>query len=161
VPVELRCETAHGRRFARALRADARSLLDAAGFAEHELSVLIVDDAAIRVLNRNYRRKDRATDVLSFPQQETPSDVRCRSGANEAMLGDVVISIETVLRQAKELNLSPRKRLRQLLAHGLTHLLGYDHERSPAEARRQFARERELLGRLGPARTPGKARVAR
>ncbi|HXW84094.1 MAG TPA: rRNA maturation RNase YbeY, partial [Candidatus Binataceae bacterium] len=108
MPVELRCDTARGRLYARALAADARALLRAAGHSEYELSVLIVDDAAIRALNRDYRHKDRATDVLSFPLFDTPSparrrerrqaaspDVRRGSGAGEAMLGDVVISIET------------------------------------------------------------------
>ncbi|HXW84958.1 MAG TPA: rRNA maturation RNase YbeY, partial [Candidatus Binataceae bacterium] len=157
-----------------ALAADARALLRAAGHSEYELSVLIVNDAAIRALNRDYRHKDRATDVLSFPLFEMPSrarlrerrqaaspDVRRGSGAGEAMLGDVVISIETALGQAHELNLSPRERLRQLLAHGLTHLLGYDHERSRAAARQQFAVERELLATLATARTPRIARLSR
>ena len=63
-------------------------------------------------------------------------------------LGDVVISLDTARRQARRLGVAPAARLRTLLVHGLLHLLGYDHERSPAEARRMFARERELAAAL-------------
>ncbi len=66
-------------------------------------------------------------------------------------LGDVVISIDTALRQARELGVSPAARLRTLLIHGFLHLLGHDHERSVAEARRMFARERRLAARLDSA----------
>ena len=59
-------------------------------------------------------------------------------------LGDVVISIETALAQSREYGVEPAQRLRTLLIHGFLHLLGYDHARSPAEARKMFAREREL-----------------
>jgi probable rRNA maturation factor len=66
-------------------------------------------------------------------------------------LGDVVISVDTVRRQAHALGVTTAVRIRTLLIHGLLHLLGYDHERSPAEARRQFARERELAACLAEA----------
>ena len=68
------------------------------------------------------------------------------------LLGDVVISIDTARRQAHALGVATAVRIRTLLIHGLLHLLGYDHERSPAEARRMFARERELAARLAEAR---------
>jgi rRNA maturation RNase YbeY len=63
-------------------------------------------------------------------------------------LGDVVISVDTARRQARRLGVAPDARMRTLLMHGVLHLLGYDHERSPAEARRMFARERELAAAL-------------
>jgi rRNA maturation RNase YbeY len=63
-------------------------------------------------------------------------------------LGDVVISVDTARRQARRLGVAPATRMRTLLMHGVLHLLGYDHERSPAEARRMFARERELAAAL-------------
>jgi rRNA maturation RNase YbeY len=72
-------------------------------------------------------------------------------------LGDVVISVETARRQARRLGVAAASRMRTLLVHGLLHLLGYDHERSPAEARRMFARERELAAAL---RRAGKRRVS-
>jgi rRNA maturation RNase YbeY len=67
-------------------------------------------------------------------------------------LGDIVISIDTALRQARQLHVTPDDRIRTLLIHGLLHLLGYDHERSASEARRMFARERELAAALRPRR---------
>lgn len=117
-----------------------------------ELSIALVSDPQIRALNREYRRKDKPTDVLSFSQLEDiasaapgPLPVENASGIP---LGDVVISIDTALAQARELGVAPRERLRTLLIHGFLHLLGYDHERSRADARRMFARERELAGAI-------------
>jgi probable rRNA maturation factor len=90
-----------------------------------ELSVVITDDAHIRVLNRDYRKKDRATDVLSFAMREGegPGVI----GERE-MLGDVIISVPTAARQAKRAKKSLDEELTMLLAHGLLHLLGYDHQ---------------------------------
>lgn len=65
-----------------------------------------------------------------------------------SLLGDVVISVDTALRQAKRLGITPESRLRTLLIHGVLHLLGYDHEKSRVDARRMFARERELAAGL-------------
>ena len=71
--------------------------------------------------------------------------ILARSRNIEGMpLGDVVISIDTALAQAHEYGVAPAERLRTLLIHGFLHLLGYDHERSPSEARKMFARERQL-----------------
>jgi rRNA maturation RNase YbeY len=122
----------------------------------YELSLLLTGDADIRELNRTFRGKDRPTDVLSFPQLE-----ECFAGGMEeserhfhpmrSTLGDVVISVDTALRQAEQLGIRPESRLLALLIHGVLHLLGYDHERSPAEARRMFARERELFAALASA----------
>jgi len=79
------------------------------------------------------------------------------------LLGDVVISVDTARRQAHALGGATAVRIRTLLIHGLLHLLGYDHERSPAEARRMFAREREYAARLADAQgqpPPGRAAAA-
>ena len=150
--VEFRCSTARGRRYADRLRADAERLMAAANLPECELSLSLVPDRAIRALNRRYRGIDSATDVLSFSQIEqagvapaNPASVKNSAGL---ILGDVVISIDTALRQARELRVSPGSRIRRLLVHGFLHLLGYDHERSPSEARKMFARERTLTNRI-------------
>ena len=188
--VALRCETGRGRPYSARLRADARRLMALVGYASCELSIVIADDAFVHALNRDFRGKDRPTDVLSFPQLEQVQDVRARAarrgarrvalqcGARpesvlrpqpaqalarvpaETTLGDVVISVDTARRQARRLGVAPAARMRALLVHGLLHLLGYDHERSPADARRMFARERELTAALrgGPA---GKGRRPR
>jgi probable rRNA maturation factor len=147
--VALKCETPGARRYAGRVRADARALLKRLSLGHYELSLVLTGDSAMRELNRAFRAKDRSTDVLSFPQLED-----CGAGQDEhaapnfktmpAALGDVVISVETALRQAERLRVTPESRLRTLLIHGLLHLLGYDHEKSRADARRMFAREREL-----------------
>jgi probable rRNA maturation factor len=153
VPVDLICGIASARKYARAFRADANSLLQILALERCELSLMLVSDSAIRRLNRDFRAKDKPTDVLSFPQLDESGEVplSAKSIATEAppsVLGDVVISIDTAQRQARELDQSVADRLRTLLIHGLLHLLGYDHERSKAEARRMFARERELAAML-------------
>ncbi len=112
-----------------------------------ELSVALVGDAEMRELNAAYRHIDRPTDVLSFALAEdaaTPGQPR--------LLGDVVISLDTAARQAARRGAAVLDEVRTLLAHGLLHLLGYDHERSPADARRMFALQRRLVGRLPPPR---------
>jgi len=126
--------------------------MSAAGLPDCELSLTLTSDASIRALNRDYRKKDRATDVLSFSQIEerdgAPPDPRAIRNGEGMPLGDVVISIDTALVQARDYGIEPAERLRTLLIHGFLHLLGYDHERSPAEARKMFARERELAAKI-------------
>jgi rRNA maturation RNase YbeY len=156
--VEFRCASAKGRRYSRALKRDALALMKAAGLPDCELSLTLTTDASIRALNRDYRKKDRATDVLSFSQIEErdgappdPGEVRNLEGMP---LGDVVISVDTALAQSREYGVAPAERLRTLLIHGFLHLLGYDHERSPAEARKMFARERVLAAQLAEMMNP-------
>jgi probable rRNA maturation factor len=158
------------------LRADALAALHLAGLEWCELSLMLVDDGRIRVLNRDFRGKDESTDVLSFPQLDDATDdvqpgrgrarrrrarprpgcIGGRAGAAgdsrpPLLLGDIVISVDTARRQSHALGVATAVRIRTFLIHGLLHLLGYDHERSQAEARRMFARERELAARLAEA----------
>jgi probable rRNA maturation factor len=146
--VEFRCDASKGRRYRSALKRDAIALMKAAGLPDCELSLTLTSDESIRTLNRDYRKKDRATDVLSFSQIEelgsAPPNPRAIANIDGMPLGDVVISIDTALAQAREYGVAPAERLRTLLIHGFLHLLGYDHERSPSEARKMFARERRL-----------------
>ncbi len=103
--------------------------------------MLLVDDAQIRRINRDYLDRDRPTNVISFAMQEGEGGEFC-----PAMLGDVVISTETAARDARDAGLSFRHELCFLLLHGILHLLGYDHERSgDEEAARMEAREREIF----------------
>lgn len=97
----------------------------------------------MRGLNRRYRGKDRTTDVLAFAMREaiTPHASRL----TPRPLGDVVISIPTAWRQAKEARRSLDEELACLLVHGILHLCGYDHERGEKEARRMHRRERMIL----------------
>lgn len=124
----------------------ARRLLRALRLHDAELSVLLCSDAVIHALNREWRGRDRPTDVLSFAQSEG-------EGARPAgLLGDVVISVDTARRQAAERGATLGRETDRLLVHGVLHLLGYDHEVSPAEARRMQRRERALDRVLAPAR---------
>jgi len=125
------------------VRADARRLLVALREADAELTVVLVNDTDIQRLNRDYRGKDRPTDVLAFAMREGP-----RTARDDTVLGDVVISVDTATRQARERCVPVGDEVRTLLIHGVLHLLGYDHERSPAEARRMQAKERLLLQAL-------------
>src|SRR5271169_5212713 len=123
----------------------------AARLADCELSLTLTSDRAIRKLNREYRGIDAPTDVLSFSQIEqagAPPDPRSVKNRPGLPVGDVVISIDTALRQAREYRVTPSSRLRRLLVHGFLHLIGYDHERSPSDARRMFARERKLAAAM-------------
>ncbi|MGD0670546.1 MAG: rRNA maturation RNase YbeY [Candidatus Binatus sp.] len=166
--VEFRCATARGRCYARGLRADADHLMRAVGLADCELSLTLTSDRVIRRLNRDFRGIDAATDVLSFSQIEqagaAPLDPRSVKNSPGLPVGDVVISIDTAIRDAREFRVSPASRLRRLLIHGFLHLIGYDHERSASDARRMFARERTLAvkigegGVVGSRRTPGDRR---
>ena len=124
------------------LRQSAERLLRVCGHPDSELSLLIVTDPAMREMNRHYRGKDKATNVLSFPMGEG------RELPNDTLLGDIVISADTATREARELKVPVGKRLRWLLIHGLVHLLGYDHELSAAEARLMETREHELQHQL-------------
>ena len=107
-----------------------------------EVAVALVSDARIRALNRQYRRQDKATDVLSFPTASGP-----RTAVGEAPLGDIVIASGVAARQAKAAGHSVQKELRVLSLHGLLHLLGYDHH-NPRD-RSRMARLEARLRRVG------------
>lgn len=111
------------------------------GCPEAELSVLIVDDDEIQVLNRDYLQRDRPTNVISFSMQEGES-----AGVAGDLLGDVVISADTAARDAQEAGLPFESELYFLLLHGILHLCGYDHERGTEEEARQMEeKEREVF----------------
>ena len=124
----------------------AERVLTLVGEAQSELSIDLVGDGRMRRLNREYRKKDRTTDVLAFAMRESASPA-------SALLGDVVISVPTARRQAKEGGRSLSEELAWLLVHGVLHLCGYDHERSDAEARRMKRREQAVLRVLRPIPT--------
>jgi len=101
--------------------------------------VLLTTDAKIRRLNRQFRGKDKPTDVLSFP-----ADALVQK--NEKLAGDLAVSIPTALRQAREHGHTLAIEIKVLILHGLLHLAGFDHERDNGQMAR---RERLLRGRLG------------
>src|SRR6187402_3307843 len=107
------------------LRRIADQMLDTLDLGHAELSVLLTNDAEIHALNLLHRQKDKPTDVLSFPLDEGGGADGTISGTR--VLGDVVISLDTAARQARGRNRELLPEVRFLLAHGLLHLLGYDH----------------------------------
>ncbi len=125
----------------------ATLLLDAVGERQSELSIELVGDRRMRRLNREYRKKDRTTDVLAFPMREAVAPPAARHTTD--MLGDVVISVPRALHQAIDAGRSPDEEFVSLLVHGVLHLCGYDHERSTKEAVRMHRRERTLLRIIG------------
>lgn len=137
------------------VRAWTRSLLSKAGAKRAgptplSLSVLLCGDARMRTLNRRFRRVDRPTDVLSFPSfkesslsSSSSSSSSPRAAARRgAFLGDVVIDVPYAARQARQRGHSLRREIQVLLAHGLLHLLGYDHERDDGA---MFRRQRRII----------------
>ena len=131
----------------------ARAILSDVGETSAELGIMFVGDRRMRGLNRQYRGKDRTTDVLAFAMRDvfTPH----ASGLTPDMLGDVVISVPTAWRQGKEAGRSLDEELAWLLVHGILHLCGYDHERGEKEASRMHRRERMILRSI--ARLPKRA----
>ena len=117
-----------------------------------EVGVTFLDDAAIQELNRDYRGKDRPTDVLSFAlnEGEEPAIV---DAPDEELLGDILISLETTARQAEEYGHSLERELAYLTVHGMLHLLGYDHE-EPADQAEMRIEEEAVLASLGIVRGP-------
>ncbi|HTJ44193.1 MAG TPA: rRNA maturation RNase YbeY [Kofleriaceae bacterium] len=134
------------------LRRMARACARTEGLADVEVAVRFVTDAEIHALNRDYRKKDKPTDVLAFAQREGPG-----GALHPELLGDVIISIETARRQQKTRGASGlHAELLFLASHGLCHLLGYDHrnDREEAEmnARMKALRdEAQRRGRIRPA----------
>lgn len=99
-----------------------------------ELSILLTDDGFIRTLNHEHRGKNKPTDVLSFSQTEGSEPGELPDALAEALLGDVVISLDTAERQARKRKHSLMDEVRFLLAHGILHLMGYDHQTDAEEA---------------------------
>jgi probable rRNA maturation factor len=109
--------------------------------ANGEISVVLTDDAAMRVLNRDWRGVDAPTNVLSFPARAA------RPGVSQPLLGDIVIAYETLARESTAERKLPLHHLAHLVVHGFLHLLGYDHQ-TESQARAMEGLERDILARL-------------
>ncbi len=120
-----------------------------AGLAGAEVSVLFSDDAEVQTLNRDYRGKDKPTNVLSFPMLE-PAEIAAPGApaGGELLLGDIVLAAETVAREASEKRISVADHATHLIVHGLLHLLGYDHE-DEGQAEHMEALETRALATMG------------
>lgn len=125
------------------------SLADLA--AAVEVAVRFSDDAEVQVLNRDYRGKDKPTNVLSFPMvQPDLLEGLDNSDDGEILLGDIVLAAETVAREADEKRITIAHHVSHLIVHGLLHLLGYDHE-DEGQAEHMEMLERSALAALGVA----------
>ena len=134
------------------LRALLQSALRSLGFPRATVSLVLTDDARIRILNRDFLEVDRPTDVLSFPLAE-PADLEDRDRA--LFLGEIYNSVETARAQARAARRPLEREVAHLLIHGVLHLVGHDHV-EPGERRRMKALESRLLRELWPM-----ARMAR
>jgi probable rRNA maturation factor len=114
----------------------AQRAADAIGHNNSSATIAFVSDKTIRGLNRQFRGVDKATDVLSFPADDT----------DETNLGDIAISVETADAQATENGLKFDEEVAQLILHGLLHLCGYDHETDNGEMNKLEVRLRKKLG---------------
>jgi probable rRNA maturation factor len=121
------------RRAARAALAGARRT------GRRSLAVALADDRRVRALNARDRKKDKPTNVLSYPSGE------------RSFLGDIVLARQTVWCEARLQKKTPADHLSHLVVHGTLHLLGYDHETGEADAERMEALERRVLAKLGIA----------
>lgn len=125
----------------RRIRGNVIRLLRLIGCAEKEISISFVDDETIRLLNRQYLRLDKPTNVLSFSLEEG----ECGK-VNPGLLGDIVISVDTALRDAKQGGFTLEEEILFLIVHGLLHLTGYEHVgTSRANALKMKKREKELF----------------
>jgi len=110
------------------------------GFRDRELSILLTDNERISELNKRYLGREGPTNVIAFPMEEG------EPGRLESMvMGDIVISVETALAEAEMVNETLEQAVLRLLAHGILHLLHYDHETSPRDAARMRREERRVV----------------
>ena len=119
----------------------AERALNATGKDKRDATIVFVSDSAIKRLNQQFRRKDFATDVLSFPAQRERFERELKPN-----LGEVVISLDRAAAQAKENGLTFTNEVEQLILHGLLHLCGYDHEIDNGEMSRLELKLRRTLG---------------
>ncbi len=129
-----------GRRALAAFLAAATEAVELPG----QVTVLLTDDATVRRLNREFRHKDKATDVLSFPAA-SPDDAPIPAGPNRTA-GDLAISLDTAARQAEAFGHPLETEIRILILHGLLHLAGLDHETDSGQMARRETRLRRQFG---------------
>lgn len=126
---------------------------------EAEVNLTLTDNEGIHKINQEYRGIDRPTDVLSFPMLsyerpgdfsflENESDDDFNPDTGEALLGDIIISVEKVFEQAEEYGHSPKREFAFLITHSMLHLFGYDHMQ-PEEEAVMVARQKDILDALG------------
>lgn len=135
------------------IRRCCHAVLISEGFTQDaEVSVSFVSNQEIQRLNKAYRSKDSVTDVLSFPLTGEDGTREIDAETGNVLLGDVVISIETAVKQANIYGHSLSREIGFLTVHSMLHLLGYDHEKSPLDERIMREKEEAVLEKLGISR---------
>ena len=132
-----------------AVRASCGALESAA--APIEIAIRLTSDAEVHALNREWRGKDKPTNVLSFPMLERTALLALPAEGPPELLGDVALAVETCTREAAEKGISLADHAAHLIVHGLLHLAGYDHETSPEDAAAMEALEIKALALIGIA----------
>ena len=131
------------------IRADAQKILDALKYADYDLGIWFTSDATIRKFNKQYRNKDKATDVLSFsfhPDLKAGQRIKPQS-QEDKNLGDLILAPSYIQKDLPQWNTTFEKHLQQLLVHGICHLLGYDHIED-ADYNSMHKKEMALLKKL-------------
>ena len=123
-------------------------------------SLLFADDGEVRTLNRQWRAKDKPTNVLSFPMLERADLLGLAAEGPPELLGDIALALETCVREAADKGLPLEAHVAHLVVHGLLHLAGHDHETSPADAAAMEGLEIKALALLGMADPYGDAACA-
>ncbi len=126
------------------LRYVAREAFVVTGMCPGEISLVVCDDAFISELNREYRKKNRPTDVLSFSMRDVVS-----GNTSDPVLGDIIISVQTAEVQARENGTTIEEEFKFLFTHGLLHLLGYTHDHKDDEERMMGLANEILAGIKG------------
>ncbi len=135
------------------IRRCCHAVLVSEGFTQNaEVSVSFVSNSEIKSLNKVYRNKDSVTDVLSFPLTDADGHMETNMETGFVMLGDIVISIETAVKQANIYGHSLDREIGFLTVHSMLHLLGYDHETSKLDERIMREKEEAVLEKLGISR---------
>ncbi|MDE6729176.1 MAG: rRNA maturation RNase YbeY [Oscillospiraceae bacterium] len=135
------------------IRRCCHAVLISEGFTQNaEVSVSFVSNQEIKKLNKSYRQKDSVTDVLSFPLTSEDGRMEINTETGAVLLGDIVISIETAVKQANIYGHSLSREIGFLTVHSMLHLLGYDHETSPLDERIMREKEEAVLDKLGISR---------
>lgn len=131
------------------LKRDARIILRALGYADFDVNIFLTTNKTIRAYNKQYRNKDKATDILSFPYHYNikPGEQIVAQSIDDKCLGDLIISLEYVRKDIKKLDTTFDERMQRLLVHGFCHLIGYDHE-TDEEYEVMLKKENELLAYL-------------
>ena len=130
-----RCRIAHKK-----IQRKAETILNALECPDGELSILLVDDSEMAKINEAYLGRTGPTNVIAFPMQEGPF-----GEINPNLLGDVVISLDTAAREARDERVSVESRFDRLLIHGILHVLGFDHEKTSEQAEEMVSKEDQLL----------------